>query len=114
MPTTTQPLLREVVEALAPLERRAGSAGEREAAEWLADRLGQGGCPVRVEEEPFRPGYAAQLLPLGMAGAVAGLAGLAGRARLAATLVGAGAAAAIADDASNGPRVWRRLVTRRR
>lgn len=112
MPPTTQPLLREVVEALAPLERRAGSPGEREAAEWLAGRLQRAGCPVRVEEEPFRPGYAAQLLPLGMAGAVAGLAGLAGRARLTATLVGAGAAAAIADDASNGPRVWRRLVTR--
>ena len=36
--------LREVVEALAPLERRPGSAGEREAADWLAERLAPGGC----------------------------------------------------------------------
>jgi hypothetical protein len=30
------PTLREVVEALAPLERRAGSAGEQQAAHWSA------------------------------------------------------------------------------
>ena len=35
----TQDTLREVVHALAPLERRAGSDGEHQAARWLATRL---------------------------------------------------------------------------
>jgi hypothetical protein len=104
-----EPVLREVVEALAPLERGAGSAGEEEAARWLAQRLQQAGCDARVEEEQFRPGFPEWLVPLGAAGVVAGVAALAGR-RAAPAVLGATAAAAIADDASNGPRIWRRLV----
>ena len=108
------PLLREVVTALAPLERRAGSAGEREAAGWLSARLGELGAPARVEDVAFRDGYARQLLPLGAVGAAAGALALAGRARVPAALVAALAAAAIADDAANGLRPWRRLITRPR
>ena len=63
---------------------------------------------------PFRDGYARQLLPLGAAGAVDGGVALAGRGRLAAVLVGTLAAGAIADDAANGLRPWRRLITRPR
>jgi hypothetical protein len=37
--TTPESTLREVVEALAPMERLAGSEGEREAAEWIEARL---------------------------------------------------------------------------
>ena len=107
-------LLRDLVEELAQLERRAGSEGEREAAERLQARLAGLGLPARVEEVPFRDGYARQLLPLGAAGAAAGAVALAGRARLAAVLVGTLAACAIADDAANGRRSWRRLVTRPR
>lgn len=107
-------LLREVVNALAPLERRAGSAGECEAAGWLSARLKELGANARVENVPFRDGYARQLLPLGAAGAVAGALALAGRARLPAALVAGLAAAAIADDAANGLRPWRRLITRPR
>ena len=107
-------LLRELVEELAPLERRAGSEGEREAAERLHTRLEGLGAPARVEEVPFRDGYARQLLPLGAAGAAMGALALAGRARLGAVLVGTLAAGAIADDAANGLRPWRRLVTRPR
>jgi Peptidase family M28 len=107
-------LLREVVTKLAPLERRAGSPGEREAAGWLCARLQELGAPARVEEVPFRDGYAAQLLPLGAAGAAAGALALAGRARVPAAVVSALAAAAIADDAANGLRPWRRLITRPR
>lgn len=107
-------LLREVVEELAPLERRAGSEGEREAAERIRARLTGLGLGARVEEVPFRDGYARQLLPLGAAGAVAGALALAGRARIPAALVGTLAAGAIADDAANGRRHWRRLVTRPR
>jgi hypothetical protein len=36
--------LRDVVEALAPLERRVGSSAEREAAEWLVARLREAGA----------------------------------------------------------------------
>jgi hypothetical protein len=107
-------LLRALVEERAPLERRAGSEGEREAAERLRARLDGLGAAARVEEVPFRDGYARQLLPLGAAGAVTGAIALAGRGRLAAVLVGALAAGAIADDAANGLRPWRRLVTRPR
>ena len=107
-------LLREVIEELAPLERRAGSQGEREAADRIRARLTGLGLEARVEEVPFRDGYARQLLPLGAAGAVAGAVALAGKARIPAALVGTLAAGAIADDAANGRRHWRRLVTRPR
>lgn len=106
--------LREVVEALAPLERRAGSDDERRAAAWIAERLEQAGVRARVEEEFFRDGYARQLLPLGLAAGLAGALALSGRSRTAAAAVAAAAAAAIVDDVSNGPRVWRRLTTRPR
>ncbi len=105
-------LLREVVEELAPLERRAGSEDEREAAERIRARLTGLGLAARVEEVPFRDGYARQLLPLGAAGALSGAVALAGGARIPAVLVGTLAAGAIADDAANGRRHWRRLVTR--
>jgi hypothetical protein len=93
--------LREVVEALAPLERRAGSADERRAAEWLAQRLAAAGArDARVEDVPFRDGYAKLLMPLN---ALA----LAGNRALALA-----AAALVADDVSNYKRVWRRAVSR--
>jgi Peptidase family M28 len=106
--------LREVVTKLAPLARRAGSADEREAADWLCARLSVAGASARVEEVQFRDGYARQLVPLGAAGTVAGAVALAGRARAPAAVVAALAATAIADDAANGLRAWRRLVTRPR
>ena len=95
--------LREVVEALAPLEREAGSEGEREAAEWLAARLEQAGAPARVEEEEFLDGW-----PEPARGAHRRRGGLwAARAdgggRDARAIAGGAAAAAlIADEASNG------------
>jgi Peptidase family M28 len=105
-------VLREVVETLAPLEKRAGSEGERRAAEWLCERLSASGAAARIDEVEFRDGYAAQLLPLGFASMVAGLLVLSGRARVPAAIVSALAAAAIADDVDNRKRVWRRLITR--
>jgi Peptidase family M28 len=106
--------LREVVTALASLDRRAGSPGEREAAEWLRARLSDAGVDAWVEDVPFRDGYARQLLPLGAAGAAAGAFALLGRARAPAAVIATLAAAAIIDDADNGLRPWRRLVTRPR
>ncbi|MDQ6775646.1 MAG: peptidase M28, partial [Actinomycetota bacterium] len=69
--------LREVVEALAPLKRRAGSPAEERAARWIAARLSDAGCEVAVEEEPFLDGYAPLIGGLAAAAAAAGLAGLA-------------------------------------
>jgi hypothetical protein len=104
--------LREVVEALAPLERRAGSQAEHRAAIWIAKRFNEAGAPARIEEERFLDGYAKQLLPLGAAGVVAGIAALGGRGRALPAAVGAAGSAAIVDDVSNGSRLWRKLMTR--
>ena len=103
--------LREVVEALAPLERRAGSEGEREAAHWIADRLREAGCQAEVEEEQFLDGYARLIGMLAAGGAIAAAAGLTRRWRKLGGLAGAAVTAAIADDISNGPRVFRRATS---
>lgn len=104
--------LREVIETLAPLERRAGSEGERRAAEWIAQRLATAGCEVEVEEERFREGYARVMSSLSIASALAGVAALASRrARPAAGVIAGAVTAAIADDISNGPRLVRRAAS---
>jgi len=105
--------LREVVEALAPLRRRAGSEVEQQAAEWIAARLERAGASAHVEPEQFYDGYAPQLLPLAVAGVAAGVVALRGR-RLMPAAIAAAASAAIVDDASNGPRLWRKLVAAKR
>ena len=106
--------LREVVERLAPLERTPCSPGEREAAEWLAERFRRiPGVEVALEDEPSWgtfPPTATALGLLGMAGA--GLV-LAGR-RASGALVAALTYAGIVDEAQNGPRILRRLIRRRR
>lgn len=107
--------LREVVGALAPLQRGAGSDGERDAAEWIAHRLQDAGTAAEVQEAEFLDGYAGHMRSLSLVSLAAGAAGLAGRRagvlrRFAATAA-ITAAAAIADDVSNGPRIWRRATT---
>jgi hypothetical protein len=111
VPIACEPTLREVVEALAPLERRAGSPAEEEAAHWIAARLERAGCSAQVEEEAFRDGYAPLLAGLCAAGAAAGVAALGGRMRRGAAAVAAAVTAGIADDISNGPRLARRATT---
>ncbi len=105
-------LMRAIVEELAPLRRVAGGPGERQAAELLAERLRATGVAARVEDVPFRDGYAQLMMPLGTAGVLAGAVALTGRARWRAALVGTLAGLAMADDAANGPRIWRRIATR--
>ena len=83
--TDTIQTVRQVVEALAPLTRRAGSEQEREAAQWIADRFESAGAPASIDEELFYDGWARQLLPLGMAGAIAALLAVTGRRRILAT-----------------------------
>ncbi|HEX3975376.1 MAG TPA: M28 family peptidase, partial [Solirubrobacteraceae bacterium] len=104
--------LREVIEALAPLERRAGSEGERRAADWIAQRLRAAGCDAAVEEEQFREGYARVMRSLSITSGLAGVAALASRrARPVAGAVAGAVVAAIADDVSNGPRLFRRAAS---
>ena len=103
--------LREVIDALAPIERGAGSSGEHQAATWIAQRLRAAGCDAQVEEEQFLDGYARVIGSLAGASALAGMTSLvAPRLRKLAAAAAAAAAMAIADDVSNGPRLYRRAA----
>jgi Zn-dependent M28 family amino/carboxypeptidase len=115
-PLTEEATLRDVVETLAPIERRPGSPGERQAAEWILGRFERAGCSsARIEEEQFLHGYAPLIGSLTGAGTLAGALALSSkRARHTAAALGLLAAAAIADDISNGPRVARRAARDRR
>jgi hypothetical protein len=104
------PRLRAAVEHLAGIERPSASEGEREAAEWIRDRLLELGAHARIEQERAHGGY---WLPLGLLSGAAGMAGLARRSRTRAALVAAAAAAGIADDVSAGPHLFRRLLRHR-
>jgi len=106
--------LREVIEALAPIERLAGSEGEREAAHWIADRLNAAGARATVDEEEFLDGFAPLIAAMTATGAVSGLAALGGRRRRVGIAGGAAAAALIADEVSNGLRPARRAVAPRK
>ncbi|ADB50316.1 M28 family metallopeptidase [Conexibacter woesei] len=102
--------LRDAIAHLAAIDRPSASPGEREAAQWIAARLGEFGCSARVEEERAHGGY---WFPLGVPAALAGAAGLAAQrggrnARLLAGGAGAFAAAAIYDDVSGGSLWFRR------
>jgi hypothetical protein len=102
--------LREVIAALAPIERRAGETGEQQAADWIAQRLRDAGARATVEPAEFREGYATVIRNLAGVGVAAGLGALASRRlRRAASAAATAATLAIADDISNGPRLFRRM-----
>ena len=106
--------LREVIEELGALERRAGSSGEHRAAEWIARRLRTAGCEADVEEEHFHAGYAGLMRALSLTGSAAGVAALAARSlRAPASALAALSGAAIADDVSNLSRIPRKLIQRK-
>lgn len=107
---TPEATLREVVESLAPLERLAGSDGERQAAEWIAKRLTAAGSTARIEEERYLEGYAPVIAKLSALGVAAGLVGLTRRGRAPGIVGGVAAAGLIADDISNGRRPARRVL----
>jgi hypothetical protein len=102
--------LRAVVEHLQAIDRPPASAGERRAAEWLRDELTGHGLPARIEEESATGSFPIPVALLCAAGAAAGLSR---RARPLAAIAGLAASAGIADDASGGPHVFRRLLPRR-
>ena len=108
------PLLREVVETLAPLDRTPCSAGERRAAEWLVERLrAQHGVEAALEAEFSWGTFPPTAAGLGVSGILAAALVLRGRRALGGALALA-TLAGIVDEAQNGPRVLRRLVRRRR
>lgn len=98
--------LEEVVRYLEVIYKPSASHGERAAAEWIAARLGEIGCTVVVEEEKAHGGYWWPVGLMSAAAAAAGLLALRGR-RLIGAVVGAVAAAGIADDIDSGPHVFR-------
>jgi len=107
-------VLREVVETLAALDRTPCSPGERQAAEWLAERLrAVDGVQVELEDEPSWGTFPPTATGLGLLGMLA--AGLVLRKRpISGALLAAATFAGIVDEAQNGPRILRRLVRRRR
>jgi hypothetical protein len=106
--------MRERLDELCAYERGSASEGERRAAEWLADSLGEAGArDARVEEEPAANGTF--WWPIGLLAGAGALAGLAARrggrlARAAAVATGAAASALIADELPPGRRTFRRTV----
>lgn len=108
--------LRSTVERLAALDRTSASAGESEAADWIAQRLRDEGCMVEVDEELAYRGYARSLAgqtAIGAAGAALATSTRPGLRALGGTL-GLLAAAGVVEEVSNGPQLFRRLTMRRR
>ena len=91
-------MLDDVIRALAPIERPPGSPGERQAAEWLADRLGG----ADLEEHPVHGGFWA---PIGLLSA---LAATGNRAGAALALIG------LVDEIDCGSYRFRNALGRRR
>jgi hypothetical protein len=114
VPPPSVETIREVVEALAPIERAPCSDGERRAAEWLAARLSDAGCDsVRLEEERAFGIYLPTLACLGLA-ATAGAALVLRGQRAVGAAISLVAASALVDEAQNGPRLLRRALLRAR
>ena len=112
IPEISEETLREVVGALASIDRTPCSPGERRAADWISDRLESAGAShVRIEEEPAWGPFPPTVTGLGVLGVAGTLLTLRGR-RLKGALAAAAALAGLADEIQNGPRVVRRLVRR--
>jgi Peptidase family M28 len=106
--------LQEVIERLAPLDRTPCSPGEREAAEWLAQRLRAAGAhDLALESEPSWGAFQVQATALGLLGTLACALALARR-PTAAVACALASTLGVIDEAQNGPRVLRRAVRRRR
>ena len=104
--------LERTVRHLAAIERPSASAGEREAAEWIARALRELGLEATIDEERAHGTYWIPQALLSAAGVAAGALALRG-ARKTAAAIGALAAAGIADDCSAGPHVFRKALPHR-
>jgi Peptidase family M28 len=106
--------LREVCECLAPIDKTPCSPGEREAAEWIAERLRRAGvADVALEDEPSWGTFPPTSAAVGAAGVLGCAAVLAGR-RVAGSLLALASVAGVIDEAENGPRIVRRALRRRK
>ena len=103
--------LRDVVARLAPIPRLPTSDGEREAAEILAEMLGERGCQTIIESEPAYRSYAWPIGVLCALGVVSAFAAARGR-RLLGAVGGAVAAYGIADDITGSRMLCRRTTMR--
>jgi Peptidase family M28 len=114
IPDELDATLREVCEHLAPIDTTPCSPGEREAAEWIAQRLRAAGVDdVVLEDEPSWGGFAPTAAALGLLG-IAGIALVLSGRRVTGVACGLASAAGVLDEAENGPRVARRLLRRRK
>jgi hypothetical protein len=106
--------LREVCEHLAPIDKTPCSSGEREAAEWIAERLRRAGvADVALEDEPSWGTFPPTALALGLLG-MAGCAAVALNRRAMGVALALTSVAGVLDEAENGPRVFRRALRKRR
>ena len=106
--------LHEVCEHLAPIDTTPCSAGEREAAEWIAGRLRSAGVEeVAVEDEPSWGTFAPTTTWLGALGVLGAVSVLRGR-RVSGVAMGVASMLGVLDEAENGPRIVRRTFRRRR
>lgn len=104
--------LQSVIGHLAALDRESCSAGERDAAEWIAAELRRAGADATVEPERVHGTY---WWPLGITSAAGVLATVLGRRghRVAAAALGVASAGVVADDLGAGARWLRRLLPQR-
>ncbi|MBW3594144.1 MAG: M28 family peptidase [Actinobacteria bacterium] len=100
--------LREVIEKLAPVERRSCSDGERHAAAWIADRLRDAGCDVSVEHEEAWGPWPPNLIGVGLVATLGALLVIFKR-RLKGIFYSLVALAGLIDEVQNGPRLFRRI-----
>lgn len=106
--------IREVCERLATVDTTPCSPGEREAAEWIAERLrAAGATEVALEEEASWGTFPPNAVAAGALGALGALSVLAGR-RATGSALALGSILAVLDEAENGPRLWRRAIRRER
>jgi peptidase M28-like protein len=104
---------RDAVRHLAAFERPSASDGERQAAEWIAERLRAHGARARVEEEQAHGSYWWPITLVNLLAAAFGARALRRPGpirRLVATAIAATGAAALWDDLGHGRRWFRRAL----
>jgi acetylornithine deacetylase/succinyl-diaminopimelate desuccinylase-like protein len=96
------------IEQLAAIERPSASPGERHAAEWIVEQLGDSATPAHIEAEAAHGTHLPFVLPSALALAAGFL-----RSRSVATVLAALATAAIVDEVGGHRRLVRRMLARR-
>jgi hypothetical protein len=111
-PSLPTSVVAEPIQTLAPLDRTPGSAGEREAALWLADRFRAAGADVSVEDEPTWGTFPPTITGLGLLGLWG--AWRVARKKRSGVLLSLASLAGFLDEIQNGPRVVRKAVRSRK